>query len=142
VTLIFTGSKSNIQICLYHTKWNKNAEQFTDIFHICVTWPCLHKLAIKIKAQWVDQPVAVDNTWHFTIMITFKGNDTCGCIVVSRSKIASKKSHPPQVVPETELIVLIGKELGVSVGHYLQSDNESEEPPWHVIQDDNSVKPT
>jgi hypothetical protein len=105
VTLIFTGSKSNIQICISHTKWKENAISFTDIFHICVAWPRLHKLATKIKAHQLDRPVAVDNTWHFTIMITFKGNDTCGCRVVSRSKIASKKSRPPQVFPETELII-------------------------------------
>jgi hypothetical protein len=58
-----------------------------------------------MKAHQVDRPVAVDNTWHFTIMITFKGNDTCGCMVVGRSKIASKKSRPSQVFPETELII-------------------------------------
>jgi hypothetical protein len=105
VTLIFTGSKSNIQICIYHTKWKENAKQYTDIFHIRGTWPCLHKLAIKIKAQWVDRPIAVSNTWHGAIMKALKGNDARACWVVRRSKIASKKSGSKNVFPEAKLII-------------------------------------
>ncbi len=106
VTLIFTGSILNIQICIYHTKWKENAIQFTDIFHIHGTWPCLHKLAIKIKAQWVDRPIAVLNTWHVAIiMIALKGNDAPRCRVFIRSKIASKKSCSPKVFPEAKLII-------------------------------------